>query len=318
MVERVLLVLFLIGVIVSAGFFLQLPLSVYEEPTPAGTTPSPAREEPESGERLAALEALIERLTSYPDPSGGLRRVRLLPGELPSGLPFEIPLPPEARVIGSAVGEADGTILLDVPQSPEEVEAFYARELAARGWEEQRPYLEESGFVSAGVERGGGRFCRGKGGPSLRVSAFVRPEGTTDLRIFYTLESRFSFCDRPRAVREKPLLEVREEVLPRLVHPEGSRQRRGGGGASDDYVSSYALVRLPSTSAWSAEGLRAYYAEQLRAAGWTPREEGKTGAVAWSRWDVAYEGERWQGLLFVVDRGEGWFFTYLRADLMEP
>lgn len=302
MSERVLLTLFLVGVIVAAGFFLQLPLRVYEEPSPADRGGA------------AQLEEFVERLMTSPSPTGEMRQGRLFPGGLPPDLPFEIPLPPGATVVGSAVEETYGVVLLDVPRSPQEVYAFYDRELTARGWEAWRSLSPQGGFV---FSRDPGRsFCRGRPGPSLDVYAFPRPGGQTEVRLFYNLDPASSRCSSPRSALEgKDALQILQEVLPPLTNPEGSRQKRGGSGASDDHVSNHALIRLPE--GWSVAELEEHYARQLREAGWRLEEEGRTGSVLWSRWAFSYEGERWQGLLFVVDRGERWVFAYLRADLME-
>lgn len=79
---------------------------------------------------MADLQELAERLLSrqylYP---GRPATARLLPNELPTDLPFAVPLPERARVIGSGIGSLDGS---------EAIFDFYRRETEARGWTARR------------------------------------------------------------------------------------------------------------------------------------------------------------------------------------
>lgn len=119
-----------------------------------------------------ALRALAIRLLSPPYPGAPTREAtRLLFEQLPDDLPFELPLPEGAAVVGSlARGEHLGTeIVLDVNQSPEAVAEFYLKELEAQGFARPGP-IPESGFLPAVSE--GLALCHSGDELFLHLSAF--------------------------------------------------------------------------------------------------------------------------------------------------
>ncbi len=300
MIERVLLVLFLIGVIVSAGFFLHLPLR--EE---LAARPSPAFE------GSTQLETFVKRLFVYPLPGEpGPEEIQLLPGRLPEALPFELPRPEGAHVVGSLMrGQTDGTVILDVSQDPEAVREFYRRELASRGWEELRPHREVlKGFV-APLMRSSAEFCRGREGPHLSVIARPR-DGLTEVRLSWTLDPERSPCGRLPFVAQ-PALGGPQRALPTLVAPEDAWPLSGGGGGSEDGAYQHVLLRTSK----SAPELWEHYARQLREQGWELIQRGEGGPLVWGRWRFEREGQRWEGLLFVLDLGGERRFAYVRVDL---
>jgi len=118
-----------------------------------------------------ALRALAIRLLSPPYPGAPpAEATRLLVGQLPDDLPFELPLPEGAAVVGSlARGEHLGTeIVLDVNQPPEAVVDFYLKELEALGFTRPGP-APESGFLPAVA--GGLALCRDDDEIFLHLSA---------------------------------------------------------------------------------------------------------------------------------------------------
>lgn len=306
MIERVLLVLFLIGVIISAGFFLHLPLreELAARPSPAvAIQPSPAGP--------SQLEVFVKRLMAYPLPGEpSPEEIQLLPGQLPEELPFELPLLENAHVVGSLVrGSTDGVIILDVPQDPGSVRDFYRRELTAHGWEELRLTREGlKGFVSPLLLSSLG-FCRGREGPHLSVLTQPRNE-LTEVRLSWTLDPTRSPCDQPPFVIQ-PGFTGPQQVLPTLIAPKNAWQLSGGGGGGESGAYRHVILK---TSA-SLRELWEHYARQLREQGWELIQRGESGPLVWGRWRFEREGQRWEGLLFVLDLGGERRFAYVRVDL---
>ncbi|NJL21026.1 MAG: hypothetical protein HC895_09735 [Leptolyngbyaceae cyanobacterium SM1_3_5] len=73
-------------------------------------------------------------------------------GQLPPDLPIDLPLPDQARIIGSIVAAEDQKnpsfdyeIYLTVPRSPQQVMAFYQEQFGLAGWRAEN--LPSPGFV---------------------------------------------------------------------------------------------------------------------------------------------------------------------------
>ncbi len=244
----------------------------------------------------ALLRELAERLLSppFPGPGGESTRSRLLPGALPTDLPFELPLPPGSRLVGSSVrpsfargpGISDGgqsiTVIMDVSLPVTEVLSFYERALSERGWSAppfgggRGPggFLPSFGFSSSAP------YCRGAQGPFLTVNVSSPATGPSDVRV--NVESGFGGpCEGPpgpgRFVGPPPEF----DLLPSLTAPAGVQiQPTGGGGGGPGNFSSAAIA----DTGMSVTDLEAHYARQLEAVGWR-RQTGRTdGPLAWSIW----------------------------------
>ncbi|MDQ6880268.1 MAG: hypothetical protein M3082_21700, partial [Candidatus Dormibacteraeota bacterium] len=87
-----------------------------------------------TGADAEVLRELAQRLLTHPHPEGPTS-VELFLGRLPDSLALEIPLPPDSRLLGSALHSQRGRptqmeAVLDVGRDAQEVVAAYERDLA--------------------------------------------------------------------------------------------------------------------------------------------------------------------------------------------
>ena len=263
------------------------------------------------------LRELAERLIAAPYPSipsqVPLPTVQLLPGQMPNDLPLSLPLPPDARLIGTAVrtlpGGAAGdasmsmgpvapgaTVVLDAPGSRESLLTLYEGALAQQGWRVAQggsPF--PGGFQAAFVGGGGLTYCQSESGPWLSVNVYPRASGPNDVRL--TIGTNAGACSIPVPPMPRAAIPRAAELLPRLVPPPGVvMQQVGGGGGGPNRWSSEAAAE---TSRPATE-LEAHFAQQMTAAGWVRQTGGIAGWMAWSAWAMPQEGD-WQALLLVAE-----------------
>src|SRR5262249_22772806 len=118
----------------------------------------------ENAEPLVTME-LVERLAGKASVYGSTEasRARIFPGTMPPGLSVEVPLPPDARLLGSSLTRSppsyreagrgvppepdDAEIYLDVPADAAGVFAFFEAALRERGW---TPPPEPPGMARGG------------------------------------------------------------------------------------------------------------------------------------------------------------------------
>ncbi|NAS89141.1 hypothetical protein C4E24_05320 [ANME-1 cluster archaeon AG-394-G21] len=261
----------------------------------------------------AELLRFVERMLTSPSYLQS-KPVVVLPGELPSNLTVDVPIPSDTDVIGSLI-RSEGTykrvkIILDVPMEPNEVIKFYRDSLKNAGWNETEGFYhhEESGFVSTTPEDV--IFCRYEGkGPSLQITAdsLATEEGNvSDVRLDLDTDPGTGLCTERFY---GPSGEDRAEILPPLKPPEGAILRSRGSGGGDGQWQSEATIETEL----NVSELTTHYQEQLMKAGWELKEDGMTASFAWSRWSFNDEfGDPWSGLLLVSEAGrENTRFLYL-------
>ena len=320
---RTLLLVVAFGVLAAAGAILLGPQTSVVE-TPASKTPTVAPDA-EPTFRELALRLLTPRY-------GALSAdVDVTVGGLPALLEGEIPIPENARVVGSfarrpesgptetqrdgqsatvtirpALPSAD--VVLDVPMSVEAALAFYQTELLERGWQRrERPRPAQGGFV-ASTPGTGRTYCRDDGSAYLRVYANERSSAPTDVRLSWHERQVNSPCEQP-AIRRG----MDRGPIPSLTAPDGSQTTGMGGGGGSDHAETY-MTLLTSLD---APALLAHYEMQLTEAGWRKLDSGASGPLAWSTWEVRDEdGRRWHGLMFAIDFPEqsSERYVYLRVD----
>lgn len=257
-------------------------------------------------DRAVLIQELAERLLAppYPGPGGQAAGAQLLPGELPAGLPVELPVPPDGRLVGSVVrrtGEQTSSVeaALDAPGKAPDVLAFYERQLTGRGWApaptKQPP---RGGFQPSVPPPTSAMFCRAANGPWLSVNVFPKLAGPSDVRLRLEL-SNPGPCAAPRGP-EPPRNPPGADLLPPLYAPEGvALSLMSSGGGSNQRWSSEAVA----PTAQGVAELEAHFAKQLAAAGWRRVAGRADGPLAWSLWAVpagAGDGE-WQGFLYALD-----------------
>ena len=189
----------------------------------------------EQNQGEATLRELATRLLSPRYPGAEFMQVTdLLPGQLPLNTPIELPLPADARLIGSVVRGQDSTTLFDTDLTSEELLAFYRGRLTAIGWTEQEqfpPLQQQSGFVHAMPQQmTHALFFATSSGPLLRLTAMPSPAAQ--------IEAQLALETNPGRHGHGPLRRQMNhdmEIVPPLVAPEGALQRgMGGGGGGGD------------------------------------------------------------------------------------
>lgn len=233
--------------------------------------------------------------------------VGLFPGRVPPGLPADFPLPTGGRLLGSAVWGSAGSppppgagsteIVIDAPDAPSSVQAYFASTLPTRGWRQNPPVADgptQGGFQAAATAS----YCTPDNRlASLRVASLLN--GMSDVRFRVQAQPSPPCLVPPGAPTPAvmppgspppplPTLQAPVGVLlrPRLVPPGVP-----GGG--------YAVSEATADTDLTVADLEAAFAAQLRAASWVRLDSGEEPAVAWSRWQVPGPGER-QGWLFVL------------------
>lgn len=292
------------------GSVASSPLNDALEPSPIISMSAKNSSEVNSSVELLRFVERMLTNPSYP-PS---KPVVILPGELPSNLTVDVPIPSDTDVIGSLI-RSEGTykrvkIILDVPMEPNEVIKFYRDSLKNAGWNETEGFYhhEESGFVSTTPEDV--IFCRYEGkGPSLQITAdsLATEEGNvSDVRLDLDTDPGTGLCTERFY---GPSWEDRAEILPPLKPPEGAILRSRGSGGGDGQWQSEATIETEL----NVSELTTHYQEQLMKAGWELKEDGMTASFAWSRWSFNDEfGDPWSGLLLVSEAGrENTRFLYL-------
>jgi hypothetical protein len=253
--------------------------------------------EPEmaGGDEAALLRVLAERLLGP--------GVRLVPGATPDNLPLDVPAPPGGRLLGSVVrpgaqfapastAREHVEVVLEAPDEPPAVLAFYADSFARQGFtvapvfgrQGQSGFLPSPGWVQSPL------YCRSEEGPGVSIAVFRDQDHPSDVRVRFE-GPPFPPCTASGPGVLPPPAEVVE--LPLLVPPPDAQVQPGSSGAGVRGME--ALVE----TALSAAALEAFYAAQLEAAGWTLRERGGDGPLVWSAWLVPGVGDR-QGFLSVL------------------
>lgn len=260
----------------------------------------------------AAMRELLGRTLHYGIP--GAERTLILVGELPEDLPFDMPLPEKARVIGSVDrGYRHGTeMYLDVDLPPEETVDYFRLVLAQGGWEFPEEDGRERGFVS-GSPSPAQKFCHKAIDSQLWLRALTTPGGSSDLRITYHPTTDYSTCMAGIGAVERV-----QRIMPALVTPPGSRTLGGGSSSSSTGmgdISTTFETDLP------AEEIEDHYSSKLLEQGWQKLGGGTAETAAWSFWRLEGEGnETWIGTLLVVERlaDEDERLAWFSVELEEP
>jgi hypothetical protein len=272
----------------------------------------------------------------------------ILPGALPDDLPLRIPMPPGGRLLGSVVSVAPSfiavsfgggrprprprggdlvTVYLDVPGGAERILASFEQPMAEQGW--RPPAIDPDSVMRRRMGRGGGgfqstgapfyvppsrTFCASERGPSLRVVVNLRDAGPQDVRLYLSLFDTGQCAESADDDDDAYMPQFRiTRMLPVLQPPMGVEMWGGGGGGSDQDWHTDATAHTDMDAA----ALVAHFGGQFRAAGWTQRDEGVNGALAWSRWTS--EDGRYEADLWVIEAPEpGERYLRLRAQRAEP
>ncbi|MCL5024939.1 MAG: hypothetical protein M1531_00350 [Chloroflexi bacterium] len=245
------------------------------------------------------LLELAQRLLAppLPGPFGQPQAIQLMPGQLPAGLPLDVPVPPGATTIGSAVhttGDRTSSVdvLFDMPGDSASLLAFYQQELPARGWNPApAATAAPHGFQSPQpvVNRS---FCQSPTGPWLSVSIYPKVSGPNDVRLHLDPVNPGP-CGQLGPLPSR--LPPGADLVPPLYPPSGVPLQTFGSGIGPGRWGSDAIAETGQDVA----ALEAGFARQLQAAGWSRTAGRADGPLAWSTWTVPGDGG-WQGFLYVL------------------
>jgi len=306
------LIFILLGIVCSVAYS---PLSDASESSP--TIPVSAQNTSDINSS-AELLYFVERLLTYPSYPRS-KQVAILPGELPSNLSVDIPIPSDAAVIGSLVRYEDTyeqvEIILDVPMGRNDVFAFYRDSLKDAGWNETEDFYPPgpSGFISS-VESESVIFCRYEDkGPSIEITAhnLARAAGNvSDVRLDVDTDPQTWQCTKPSF---EPLYGADRveivEIIPPLESPEGAILGGGSSGGGEGRWQTDADLETEL----NVSELNTHYQKQLLEADWVLNDGGDTDTIAWSTWSFTDEsGDPWSGVFLVSEAGrENTRFLYL-------
>lgn len=272
-------------------------------------------------DREAILREFVMRLSTFPgDPR--VNNPRLLLEQMPGNLPFEIPLPPDSRVLGTLIrGPENADIILDAAQPPEQVIAWYRERMKQNGIEElEQPTMGmRGGFTHTRFNlENRATFCFGSHGPSLNVAAYAKDDDSTISDVRLDLDMTGQQCaqrKRMSRMHHHPI----HDFFPPLKPPAGTQQT-GGGGGSGGNNSMYSTATLTMNEERDLAELGAHYASQLEQGGWTRLDEGSNGPVAWSRWTYRDEdNELWNAnfLILKTQEQQPQYQLYIQATMDE-
>ncbi|MBN2472546.1 MAG: hypothetical protein JXN59_17605 [Anaerolineae bacterium] len=252
----------------------------------------------------AGLRAMLARTgVSY---GPGYDRSEVHVGSLPDEVPFALPLPDNARIIGSILERLSGDlptlirIYLNSDLDPQVVTEFYMDTLTGTDWREYSTF-QGSGFVDAAST--GAIYCY-QDAHMVNIDSHPLSDGTTDTQILIHFARVVPTCAQGAAA-DSPEMSMQQvfALIPQLETPQGVRLLPGGGGGGGGGIGG---IRTASTSSYLeseiplGELLHAYNT-QLEAAGWDMVNMESGQFSAWSGWMLADEqGIAWEGALTIT------------------
>lgn len=221
------------------------------------------------------------------------QKPEIVVGALPPVMPFQLPIPSNAVVLGSVAGinsiKGETAIYMDAGQSAEEAVKFYQSRLLDEGfatWERGAPAAFPSA-VSAG-------FCQKDKGIQLEVSAYGAPGQPTDLRVLFDTDPAYVSCN----AAIPSMTEYSAGILPSLPLPNGvTLLGSGSGGGFEGWAYSEQSISTESTPG----ELATIMSPKVTAAGWKLLDDYASAVVAWSRWSRTDDkGLVWSGVLTIT------------------
>ncbi len=265
---------------------------------------------------LTGIGLLAVRLLNPPQRDGIARwpMARLIAGQLPPGLPSELPLPTGTRLFGSYEQARKGraTIVLDVDETPDWIRTFYRHHLIAAGWQFESA-AEDWGDQMRNVIHQDDLYLWNERGPRLRIN--VRPQGqggsASDVRIdiLSDLEDMPWGRQQQRRVIEEAELLFSTLLLPQDVRVQAEKYRRFD--RSPWWTSITTLFEAEQNLA----DIHAHYSSRLEDTGWAHYRDGQEGALIWSTWDRSVETVEGKWSVFVSVVKLPWTKAQYRASV---
>ncbi|MCB9449966.1 MAG: hypothetical protein H6672_00915 [Anaerolineaceae bacterium] len=222
-------------------------------------------------------------------------------GSLPDDLPFDLPLPEDARLIGSITHSVytSTEIIFDTAVSPKDLVAFYTENLPGDAWRANTNLpVPQGGFVQQ--ETSIGNFCSTTGEFWMTINSTAMDGELTDAHIYISAPGDPSTCGG----NEINMATDAFTMLPELRTPEGVEilpQVSSGGGGGGGFGQRYASMGVVLGTERPLADVLTDYNVQLEGAGWhNVMAESGTG-FAWSSWTITDEsGVIWGGTLTIT------------------
>lgn len=266
-----------------------------QESTPAGTNTgedvSTNSIEIVGGNEESLREFIKQWLVPvYPD--GSSQDMTVYIGSMPKDLPYDLPTPDDARMIGSITGSwVDYMLIFDTNLPSKSIHEFYAKTLIEKGWNEAPTNQGQSGFVSQSDLYSG--YCHEDDDVFLNVETPSISDGKTSIRLNLDISPHPYNCDAAAVSSGYSY----EKLIPQLEAPNGTLIQSGGAGSSDHD----AEVTASLQSDLSPVELVDFYNQQLLTSGWKMQDSGNGEGAAWSHWAFTDEQEtHWLGSLIVL------------------
>jgi hypothetical protein len=250
---------------------------------------------------MEALRDLTFRLLS----ERSLQVEDIIVGRLPDRFPADIPILEDSQIIGSQVSSPSTgtrrhfTVILGTDLSPEQAVELYDQRLRAEGWTLPNtggPWdRDREGFSHALID-GPLNYFNSEQEPArhLLLRAYKRPDGSTEVRLHQDFAPVSAYGPSGGRPRYEP-----RQIMPSLKPPPEASQTTAGSSSGDYFRNAAAFTE----TGMDAADLAAFYAEQLRVAGWNLNGEGTSGPISWSAWRFSDDqGDDWAGTLTIVEQ----------------
>jgi hypothetical protein len=225
----------------------------------------------------------------YPD--GTTQDITVYIGSVPTEMPYDLPTPEEARLIGSITGNwVDYILMFETGLTPEAVHEFYAQALKDNGWQEA-PMGAGGGFTSqSNLYKA---YCYGEKEAFLNLETPSISAKSTGIRLNLDVSPDSYACNADPSPGA-----INQDLIPPLEAPKGVFVQGSGAGSSDRDANISANLKGDLSPAEIAD----VYNDQLLAAGWNMESSRDAEGAAWSRWSFQDdEGTGWTGALMVIE-----------------
>lgn len=231
---------------------------------------------------------------------------RITVGALPDDLPFEIPVPDNAEVLGGMANLGTmrtGQIYLNAPGSLEEIRDFYAEALKTAGWHDAPNSQPRSGFLPEQPLTLA--YCSRDNETLLTVALLGSNEEVAPVNIYWQ-DAYTGACESDPRISSGI-----NPIIPLIAQPPGTQIHGGSSGGGGDDGS---FISATLTTDQSAEALANYYTNQLVEQSWEMTGESNTDVSTTSTWTTTdADGDTWLGVLLVVDAGDDQRTAFFQA-----
>ena len=277
------------------------PESLFE---PGYPTPAADSKHHDPAQLLRLAQRLLTSSVAYDQAP---ESVQLYPGTLPHGLD-DLPLPPDARIVGGMTSPQSTLGLLQASASREAALDFFRAALPGAGWIahdfSMMHRFEGGGFVGVTLH---GRLVYSRNEISeLIVEVYDLPGGGTEMR----LERQPIGASRPKPLQQTVAPD--SALLPYLLPPKYGEQQ--GGSTSNGPTSARYAATLQADLDLLA--VLDHYAHQLEAHGWSATIQAQDGALGWRTATRDFGGQHWELLLYAMRRPDqpGSYMLQLEAN----